>query len=465
MSNRYRSDPLLIRQLVELVSRDPSACSLLSRSALPAEREYFIAHLNSLAPSATAENVEDIFSSFLQWCSQNRVNTHVMTALAQRNAMRAKMDFLHKEVKQKLWLSPKGNNPRLQNFLAGIPTYQVDVLDKPYPPLGYWIYESDAIKNIWEDFLRFGRQPDPRLSRKPPMMLDVSKLEHDVEANESAIFKDGDDIVLIVMRDFCKDARVVQWIDNVIKEYVGYTKSVRVSTNISFYIIIIIISFQLEDPGKICQAGYSAGARSKPHFDWVRNLLVKMTAAEMDELNYKTSSAFAVFWNMLKTHMPKDIIDDITDFCDVIGIYRMDANRGLPSSTGTYTMELEGLPIQFNDVELAPPCGVMAANYARAIHFERQPHKYAAAWTTGRTFADDDGGHFFLSQYGIRVHAAANTAIVWQPEMPHGTSLQRLSPLNPTHKFAQSGLSVHCDLRSNFQSMETICCFRIGRCS
>jgi hypothetical protein len=167
-----------------------------------------------------------------------------------------------------------------------------------------------------------------------------------------------------------------------------------------------------------------------------------MPANEVDQLKYKSSSAFALFWNMLKSHLPEVIISDITDFCDSIGIYRMDADARLPGSKGIYTVDIEGLPVEFHDVDLAPPCGVMAANYARAIHMEHQPHKYAAAWTTGRTFGDADGGHFFLSEYGIRVHAAANTVVVWQPTMAHGTSLQNISPSNPLPPSSQTGMSI-----------------------
>ena len=35
----------------------------------------------------------------------------------------------------------------------------VNQLTKPYPPHGYWIYESDAIHNQWEDHIKYGKCP------------------------------------------------------------------------------------------------------------------------------------------------------------------------------------------------------------------------------------------------------------------------------------------------------------------
>jgi hypothetical protein len=198
----------------------------------------------------------------------------------------------------------------------------------------------------------------------------------------------------------------------------------------------------LEDKGKICQIGYSAGARSKCEFNWVKNVVGKISAEKLRSLDHKSSSAFALFWNMLRSHVPRAIIEDISDFCDPLGIYRMDGGAGLSTTTGNYTVEIEGLPVVYHDVELAPPCGIVAANYARAIHYEHQPHKYAMAWTTCRSGEDEDGGHFFVSKYGIRVHSAPNTLVIWQPRMPHGTSLQNLSPDDPTPAFSQTGMSI-----------------------
>jgi hypothetical protein len=145
---------------------------------------------------------------------------------------------------------------------------------------------------------------------------------------------------------------------------------------------------------------------------------------------------------MLKNHVPEAVIKDTTEYLDKTGIYRMDGNAGLPDSKGQYTLEIDSIPVDFHDVELAPPCGVMAANYSRAMHYEKQPHKYAMAWTTSRNCGSEYGSHFFVCQYGIRVQAAPNTLVIWQPDMSHGTSLPRYSPMDPSPAFLQVGMAI-----------------------
>ncbi|KAG6370187.1 hypothetical protein JVT61DRAFT_12334 [Boletus reticuloceps] len=77
-----------------------------------------------------------------------------------------------------------------------------------------------------------------------------------------------------------------------------------------------------------------------------------------------------------------------------------------------------------------------------AGHFEHQPHKYAASWTTGRIGPASKGGLLYVSSHGICVEPAANTMVVWQPLSVHGTSLQdRLIDQHDPH-FSQTGLAI-----------------------
>jgi hypothetical protein len=136
----------------------------------------------------------------------------------------------------------------------------------------------------------------------------------------------------------------------------------------------------------------------------------------------------------------------------------MDGGKRLPSSKGTYMVEVDGIPIEFHGVELAPPCGVFGVNYSRYlplsinkhqtqyylrhIHFEYQPHRYAMAWTTDRTAGSEAGGHFFHAAYGVRIQGAANTLTIWEPRSHHGTSLQNVDPLDKSPSFHQTGMSI-----------------------
>ena len=72
-----------------------------------------------------------------------------------------------------------------------------------------------------------------------------------------------------------------------------------------------------------------------------------------------------------------------------------------------------------------------------------QPHEFVIYWTTAWTLASEMGGHFYLSQYGVRVEGASNTVVAWNPADWHGTSLHHISPeVGAVSKFHQSGLTI-----------------------
>lgn len=71
-----------------------------------------------------------------------------------------------------------------------------------------------------------------------------------------------------------------------------------------------------------------------------------------------------------------------------------------------------------------------------------QPHKFGIAWTISRTLADDGGGHFYNSKYGICVKGGSDSLVVWDPSHFHGTSLQDYPPsLNMLTEFYQVGMA------------------------
>ena len=76
------------------------------------------------------------------------------------------------------------------------------------------------------------------------------------------------------------------------------------------------------------------------------------------------------------------------------------------------------------------------------MHYENQPHDYAIALTARRTGGINDGGHFYLGSYGIKVESAANSIVVWRPKDVHGTSLQNRSPYDDDPAFMQRGMAI-----------------------
>lgn len=147
---------------------------------------------------------------------------------------------------------------------------------------------------------------------------------------------------------------------------------------------------------------------------------------------------------MITSRVPDLVYKDVTDFCERTRICRMDSNQKSAKPLGEYTVDIGGIPVSFDNVELAPPQGIVSANYSRPIHREHQPHKYAFAWTITRTLGTEisDGGHFYFAKYGIRVRSAPNTLVIWMPEEDHGTGLSNISPQEAIKGLYQTGMSI-----------------------
>lgn len=147
-----------------------------------------------------------------------------------------KRDQLHSAFKHRrshfalsVGLVPKAKGQKL----VGIPTIRLAQKREAYPPRGHDIYETPEARKIWEEFQARTPYPDRRGGKtwKPLHKLNPKRLQHTVEAHESAIIRDTktDDIIGIVIRNFTNNnQRLLDWIDGIIAENTGSRKSVRV---------------------------------------------------------------------------------------------------------------------------------------------------------------------------------------------------------------------------------------------
>ena len=129
---------------------------------------------------------------------------------------------------------------------------------------------------------------------------------------------------------------------------------------------------KLADPGSIVQTGYSAGSRSLPCFDWVRNILSKRLSNDaIDALDRETAHVFALFWMLIRRRLPSSVSDDLVDWMAETGIQRMnkDILRSFQdpeeNNFGEIELDIGDDLFSFQWAEFAPPSGVMAANYSR----------------------------------------------------------------------------------------------------
>ncbi|TFY63638.1 hypothetical protein EVJ58_g3143 [Rhodofomes roseus] len=418
--------------LIAKIATDHHALSLLARSGDPRPRLEFEAILYALLDSTGRPSpAGDLFSGFIQWCdSATQLPDVLSQALVDRKRSveiqyRIRMEFVAsmglkrmKEAAKAQWLSENAH------------VVVLDRLREAYPEYHQWIAETPEIEQQWGHRIRKGKKADKRHKRHPLVLEDPSRLRYVVKEDESVVFRDKEtgDIIMMVIRDFCKDPRALKFVDCNAAESVDLRKSVR-----------------LEDPGKLVLLGYTAGSRSHPLFDWARNLRSKKHTPEfLKDLDFRLSSAFALFWNLLQVRIPKEVLAPFESYLADNSMCRMDGNSGKSTdSRGIYMVDLGDKYIEFNDAELAPPSGVAGCNYARAIHREKQAQKWAFSWTTSRR-KGMTGGSFYEAVYGIKVLQAPNTMVAWMPEHDHGTSLLDWSPnrKDDIPPFAQTGIAL-----------------------
>ena len=93
-----------------------------------------------------------------------------------------------------------------------------------------WIVDSTEIWNLWYDHMHKGRQPDHRLKKHPFRLLEPAKIVKYVGPATSIIIRDKKthEIVLVVMRDACKDEGAVVAVDATVLDATKKKKSVKV---------------------------------------------------------------------------------------------------------------------------------------------------------------------------------------------------------------------------------------------
>lgn len=75
------------------------------------------------------------------------------------------------------------------------------------------------------------------------------------------------------------------------------------------------------------------------------------------------------------------------------------------------------------------------------MHFEHQPYPYAVQWVLGRSHAADQGGHFYIGSYVVKVILAPDTLTLRRPSDIHGTGLANYSPSDSSPGFQQLGIT------------------------
>ena len=371
---------LSIRNIITHLAADPAACSLFAHAVNDVDTTAFLAYLSDkkVEIDSRCQGV-DLLSAIATTVASgtgpfgNAIPHNVIEANAARMALRNAKKNIKSKFLQSIGFTANGRAAMASKFEA-IPCIQVERLPASYPPEDTWIYEDPDIGERWREHLESGPQPDVRNQRHPMMHVEPEFIVHDLDAEHEAVFYDSSgEIIAVACKNFCPDESVLPAIDGIIADEVKSRRSARVCFP-QFLYNTLFDGQQLEDPGSLVQIGYSAGARSAPAFNWVRNLTRKLPDQVVANKDYQASSAFALFWNLCRDFLPEKIMGTFDVFLDHCNMVRMKSGQGAAAEFiegegvgiyGEYTVCIGDDEFIFKDAEMAPPSGVFGQNYSR----------------------------------------------------------------------------------------------------
>ncbi|KAI1856529.1 hypothetical protein JX265_011488 [Neoarthrinium moseri] len=284
---------------------------------------------------------------------------------------------------------------------------------EPYPTNDYFMATTQKGKEQWDKFWEGKGLKDKRYNggeRRQILVLDESRLQYKIPQDESVVFLDADtkEIFMVILRNFFPDDDLRMDFVSICREIIKYRRDDR-----------------REDPGQLVHFGYTCGSRHQPGMQLAKNCR-KISPKNHRALNNASQGMAGIGWNMLRGRLPQEIIDDYNDTIEAIGCARMDMGK---TGDDTFAYNIGGELVTFNehgDLQLPPPSGLSAVNYARFTHKENNGNKWFVAVTCIAASDSSIGGNFYNASYGIMMEAADNTVSAFQPSDYHGTTLYEI---------------------------------------
>ncbi|KAI0836884.1 hypothetical protein F5Y06DRAFT_304959 [Hypoxylon sp. FL0890] len=303
------------------------------------------------------------------------------------------------------------------DYLSKVKVVDLPKLDEPYPINDYFSAGTPKAKREWEEYWRGKPLKDPRYNhglRREILDLDYSRFLYIIQQDESVIFRDAatKEIVLVVLRNFIPSEELRKTMVDTCREIIKYRRDDR-----------------RDDPGMLVHFGYTCGSRHTPQIQLAAcrgKLDTKKKQEREDNLNCKAQGMAGVMWNLMKSRLPPETIADYNDTIRKNEFPRMDMMR----DDKTFTFKVGGEDVTFetgeNGLELPPPSGLSAINYARYTHKEVNGNNWIIACTCNAPEDPTKGGNFYLASYGIMMLPASNTVSAWHPGDHHGTTLYEM---------------------------------------
>ncbi|KAI0481029.1 hypothetical protein GGR56DRAFT_688446 [Xylariaceae sp. FL0804] len=298
-------------------------------------------------------------------------------------------------------------------YVGALKVVDLHRLPEPYPLDQYYTAGTPTARKQWTAYWDGRPVKDSRYNhgeRRDILDMDESRLQYIIPQDESVVFRDADtkELVLVVLRDFMPDETLRGTMVDLCKEIIRHRRNDR-----------------REDPGMLVHFGYTCGSRHCPQLQMAARSTRLDTVAKQTherELNDRAQGMAGLVWNMLRSRLPAEIIADYNDLIRDIDLPRMDMGR----DDETFTFEVGGKKVTFRGLEMPPPSGLSAINYARHTHKENNANNWVVALTANAPDDPSKGGNFCLASYGIMMQPASNTVSAWHPSDHHGTTLYEM---------------------------------------
>ncbi|KAI1326004.1 hypothetical protein F5Y16DRAFT_400724 [Xylariaceae sp. FL0255] len=298
-------------------------------------------------------------------------------------------------------------------YLKSVKVVDIKRLPEPYPTDNFYMAGTPTAREQWAGYWHGKPLKDPRYNkglRREIRTLEKEKLQYIIPQDESVIFRDADTkaLVMVVLRDFIPSEPLRQTIIDVCKEIIRNRRDDR-----------------REDPGQLVHFGYTCGSRHDRQIQMAASCVRLNTAVKQQNeirVNEKAQGMAGIVWNLMKSKLPEEITSDYNDMIDDYDFPRMDMGR----DDEVFTFQVEGEDITFEGLELPPPSGLSAINYARHTHKETNGNNWIIACTANAPDDPEKGGNFYNASYGIMMMPASNTVSAWHPTDHHGTTLYEM---------------------------------------
>lgn len=223
--------------LFHTIQEDPALCDALEHALQINNYSAFAAQIWAKYGKDLLGNQKpwDLVNDILSWAGTEAAKPTLSPRFLQILKIRSSKNLKTRTTKQRI-IENAGLNPisfDIDALYNSIPRHECSPLAEPFPPPNLFISEDKTIYKRNMKFVLRRVLPDHRKPRRLIYELDdPTLLSHDIGPSDSAIFYDNKKIVAVVIRNACKHAGVVKYLDNTVEKVAKTRNNVRVRIEI-----------------------------------------------------------------------------------------------------------------------------------------------------------------------------------------------------------------------------------------